>query len=772
MDVELRRVRDWPGRMRRLAIALTVVGCGGGTEPSGSPPPSTDTKPAHISISAGSGQTARIKSPVSVRPAVKVTTAGGAPASGVTVTFAVTAGGGNIAGGSAVTDASGTATVGSWTLGATAGPQAISASISTPGVAPAVVSATARLPYWTVLVYMAADNTLTWSAVQDLAEMDAAGYDPEVRVVVQAEFSPQQFALKGCTPACVGMSTYNTFRYVIRPGPGTDGLDETVEDLGSNRNMTSTAELREFVTWGEAQYPAQRTMLVLWDHGGGYKGMLEDVTSAGPNLMSPAQLKPALSGLSLDVIAFDMCLMGGYETLESISGLAHYAVFSEEAVPGEGYPYDSILDGIQASPTAPSMNLVQLATSAFDASYAGSRSSTTISAYDLGKYDSFRSALGTVAQTLTGNLGTLRPAIAAAAVGSQKYEYSELTDLVNFVDSLKARTTDATLLSQLTTLRTAAIGGFRLDSRARNGSGVAVGAEPDVSRSNGLHVVLPTGVNGDQFFAGGTSSLTHYQELYPGLPWTDFLTAWTNGQATAAYVDQNDTRFESYLAWDPAASGLGIDVDYWIVEPSGNLYIPYVGTVTPNGSFTAESAVAGTAYEGWITRRYLEVGHYAFYANLWSDPPAAIVPVNLFYRNGQTVSLTPLYAVGSEPQLSTGASWLSDATPSFAEVDGGAYSDLRPVGVLDIDPPSPLKASFSRTAASRELQPQVLGHVQAGLRPVAPRAPNPSFSLARIASTRTVTPSITASQFATARRVIGTRSIQRRSQVRTLEARP
>jgi len=76
---------------------------------------------ASIALSAGNGQTAAAGSAVAVNPAVLVSDQFGNPVSGTAVTFAVTAGGGSVTGGSTTTNASGIATVGSWTLGPTAG---------------------------------------------------------------------------------------------------------------------------------------------------------------------------------------------------------------------------------------------------------------------------------------------------------------------------------------------------------------------------------------------------------------------------------------------------------------------------------------------------------------------------------------------------------------------------------------------------------------------------------------------------------------------------
>lgn len=76
------------------------------------------------------GQAGTIGQAVPTRPAVEVRDVTGNPVAGATVTFTVTAGGGSLTGGAAVTDASGVATVGSWTLGPSAGVNTLTASLA------------------------------------------------------------------------------------------------------------------------------------------------------------------------------------------------------------------------------------------------------------------------------------------------------------------------------------------------------------------------------------------------------------------------------------------------------------------------------------------------------------------------------------------------------------------------------------------------------------------------------------------------------------------
>jgi uncharacterized protein YjdB len=84
--------------------------------------------PAALTIVAGDGQTAAAGAAVSVPPTVLVSDEFGNAVAGTVVTFAVTSGGGSVAGATAVTDDAGRASAGSWTLGATPGSNTLTAT--------------------------------------------------------------------------------------------------------------------------------------------------------------------------------------------------------------------------------------------------------------------------------------------------------------------------------------------------------------------------------------------------------------------------------------------------------------------------------------------------------------------------------------------------------------------------------------------------------------------------------------------------------------------
>jgi len=555
---------------------------------------------------------------------------------------------------------------------------------------------------WTVMVYMAADNSLAVQGILDLDEMEDAGVDSRVNVVVQAEFSPDVLSQYQCDASCFNRPNFNTIRYAITQNGGSvkNGPDRgSVQDIG-NVDMTDPNQLKAFITWAKQNHPANRYLLVLWNHGGGYSGLLQDATTAGSGLMSLEDLKNGLAGVGpIDVIDFDMCLMAGYETLLELVGLSNYAVLSEEVVPGEGNPYTSIIDAMQSSPTMDARTLANTLVDRFHASFSGSKASTTKSAYDMAGFSAFDAALGGLAADLQSGLGGgLGPLISQAAAVSQKFSYSELTDVVSFLDSLNVRVSGQVVLQQkIAALRTQATdAGFRLTSRARNGTGSGQEAASDVSRATGLHLVLPSGVGPDNFNASGPQSLAAYQALYPGKPWTQFLTAFTTGQGQVpnAVVDQGDaTRFEAYLVWDQQAIAADADVDFWVLEPDGNIYIPAFGSVSPNGTLSNDSYADGVNFEGYLTNRVILEGTYKIYANLWRDPNDHQPIYDLAYRFDQSAAFAYLLQGNGQPPgtLSLAVSWLNDPTPTLGEVEAGAYTDLKSVAFATFPaPPVPL----------------------------------------------------------------------------------
>jgi hypothetical protein len=286
-----------------------------------------------------------------------------------------------------------------------------------------------------------------------------------------------------------------------------------------------------------------------------------------------------------------------------------------------------------------------------------------------------------------------------SAAAAQRYTFAQLADLGDFLDSLRVRVTDATLLTQIDAVRSLNIGPFRIRNYASNGTSDS----RSVTRSTGLNIVLPVYAAGAGIASTGPGGFTDYSSNYSGRPWTLFLADWLAAQGTVAYKDQGGSPLELYLVWDTASVRLDADLDLWVLEPNGNLYIPYLGSVTPNGTLTPDSYFVGTAYEGYLTNRFIQVGTFKFYADLYADPSNHRPVLDVVYRNGLTGSFSSLYAP-AYPQLSLAVSWLNDPSATWSKIDAGNYTDLKYVSVWTVSPASP--ANLAPSIAGRTAAPQ------------------------------------------------------------------
>lgn len=195
---------------------------------------------------------------------------------------------------------------------------------------------------WTILVYMAADNNLAGAALADLAEVKKATGSPSVTVLVQLDLKGDQAR-----------------RYRI-----SNGRSIEVAALGQI-NSASPAAMTDFLTWAKQTSTADRTVLVLWDHGSGWSlqdglakttskqvyAMLSDDGSSAP-LLANVRIRSAIeqSGISLDVLGFDGCNMGTIEAMYEFRNLAPILIASQELEPVAGWDYTAVLSALSVQP--------------------------------------------------------------------------------------------------------------------------------------------------------------------------------------------------------------------------------------------------------------------------------------------------------------------------------------------------------------------------------------------------------------------------------------
>jgi len=219
---------------------------------------------------------------------------------------------------------------------------------------------------WTFLVYMDADNDLEQVGIENFQQMASVGPHDDVNIVVQMDRAQGNYVT---SPDWTG-----TRRFLVTPGMTPDP-GNNVSDLGEI-NMADPKNLTDFVNWGISQYPAQHYFLVLWDHGDGWQGVVNDNDPPGsqyPHQLTAAALRGAFQNVTagrIDVIGNDACRM----TLEIDYQLADYAdyfVGSEKDEPFAGWPYDTWLSTVAANPSMSPTEVASTLVDKYVESYQG-----------------------------------------------------------------------------------------------------------------------------------------------------------------------------------------------------------------------------------------------------------------------------------------------------------------------------------------------------------------------------------------------------------------
>ena len=295
-----------------------------------------------------------------------------------------------------------------------------------------------NIPEWTVMVYLDSDNNLESAGIDDINEMEMVGSTTDVNIVVQIDRIPGYDTSNS--------NWTNTRRYYITPDLDPYIINsQLINDL-SEQNMGSTETLINFADWTVNNYPAKKYLLVIWNHGGGFrspayttKDIAWDDTSGGDKITMP-ELEYALSvisvqmGKSIDIVGMDACYMAMAEVAYQVKDYADILVTSEESEPFDGWPYDTILGELAASPTMSSEQFAVDIVEKYIYSYP--YDDVTQSAIDLSYTDTLADQLSNMALAIMND--TLTPAnnYINAANSSQYYGDSDFIDLYDFCNNI------------------------------------------------------------------------------------------------------------------------------------------------------------------------------------------------------------------------------------------------------------------------------------------------------------------------------------------------
>jgi len=301
---------------------------------------------------------------------------------------------------------------------------------------------------WTVMVYLDADNNLEIAGVDDINEMEMAGSTTEVNIVVQVDRIPYSVLTannQGFADDASNGNWTNTRRYYITQDFDPVQINSQLKsDLGE-LNMGDPQTLIDFTNWATINYPAKKYLLVIWNHGGGFRSLSTskdiawDDTSGGDRITMP-ELEEALSAINaqigekIDIIGMDACFMAMTEVAYQIKDYADILVSSEESTPFNGWPYDTILGELVGNPLISSTQLAADIVDRYIFSYA--YGNVTQSAIDLSYIETLTSQLSNLALAIMSDSLTPKNGYINTAYYSQYYKDPDFIDLYDFCNQL------------------------------------------------------------------------------------------------------------------------------------------------------------------------------------------------------------------------------------------------------------------------------------------------------------------------------------------------
>lgn len=202
---------------------------------------------------------------------------------------------------------------------------------------------------WLIIVYMSGVNDLGILGYVDknINAMESVNFTDKVFVV--AKYNAIRSDENNQLQFQDNSETVN-----IRHDSDINKITSPVEGSKYNSDMGDGNHLYRFARSNMLRFSAKKTMLIIWGHGGGHRGLAYDDVSN--NHISVKQLGLALkkitetTGRKLDIFATDASFMQMAGVAYEIKDYAKVIVGSEESIPGQGYPYKSILTDLNNNP--------------------------------------------------------------------------------------------------------------------------------------------------------------------------------------------------------------------------------------------------------------------------------------------------------------------------------------------------------------------------------------------------------------------------------------
>ncbi len=302
------------------------------------------------------------------------------------------------------------------------------------------------LDAWTIMLYICgadleSENSL---ASGDIAEiLKVSGQPDDVNIIIQTG---------GANKNSGYFSTSKMNRYHV------EGKSMVSDGQINKANMGLSSTFQNFLEWGLTEYPAQKTGVVFWNHGGGMFGCCYDELYNDDSL-SNKECKTAFTNAfktvgrtdKLEFVGYDCCLMQVQDIADFNSDYFNYMIASEESEAGYGWDYDNWVDDLYAKKST--TVILKAIVDSFIADNGGVSSSSndqTLSYLDLNMSDAYFSAFESFASGLKSKFSSSsvsKSTFASWVISNIKhyadddYDYFCLFDAKDFISTIASNST-------------------------------------------------------------------------------------------------------------------------------------------------------------------------------------------------------------------------------------------------------------------------------------------------------------------------------------------
>ena len=301
---------------------------------------------------------------------------------------------------------------------------------------------------WTIMIYMCgadleSDNGLASSDIDEILKV--SGQPDDVNIIIETGGASSWQSGHSYTISNSKLERWHVENKAL-----------VKDDSLTYAGMGKTTTFQNFLEWGLTEYPAEKTGVIMWNHGGGMYGVCYDEKDNDDSLLNN-EVKTALSNTftklnrteKLEFIGYDACLMSVQDVAEFNSEYFNYQISSEESEAGYGWDYDNWVDDLYAKKSTD--NILKAIVDSFItdngganiSNYQGYTADQTLSYLNLSYMDEYKAAWEAIANQLKSKLTSSNKSAFNSAIKNNikhfadtSYSYYCTFDAYDFVDKL------------------------------------------------------------------------------------------------------------------------------------------------------------------------------------------------------------------------------------------------------------------------------------------------------------------------------------------------